>query len=301
METEREIALEDSALSPGRTGRWWGAVVWFGALLILCYAIVLYRLAEQWLTNDDMSHGVFVPLLVGYIVWQRWQALASLEPQPSSWGLGLLLIGGAMLCIGPPSLPTFTFITRLAFYVSLIGLLLYLRGPATVRMLRYPLILLLFMIPLPGFLYDRITLPLQFLASSTAERLLDFLGYSVLREGNILFLPGQTLSVVEACSGLRSLLSLSFLGQAYVYLFDQKVWMRFAIALAIIPIAVLANGGRIVFTAVAGELNQAWIHGIYHESAGWIVFVIAFGCLLITHWLINRFYARFSSRAVGNP
>jgi len=278
----------------------WIPIAWFAGLLFLSYAVVLYRLAEQWLTNDDMSHGIFVPLLVGYIVWQRRKSLAATPARPNVGGLGLMLIGLLFLCIGPPSLPTFTFMTRLAFLLSLVGLILLLRGAQSLTQLAYPLLLLLFMIPLPAYIYDRITLPLQFVASALAEWMLELLGYSVLREGNILHLPGQTLSVVEACSGLRSLLSLSFLGQAYIYLFDSKPWMRIAIAFVIVPIAVVANGIRILVSAILGEHNRAWGQGMVHESTGWVVFVIAFVCLLLAHVAINRIYQLRTVRSSPN-
>jgi len=243
-----------------------------------------------------MSHGVFVPLLVGYIIWRNWPALVAAPAKANFWGLPIMIMGALMLCIGPPSLPTFVFITRTAFLVTTFGLVLLLRGFPTIRLLAYPFVISLFMIPLPGFLYERITLPLQFVASFLAESALELMGFSVLREGNILYLPHQTLSVVEACSGLRSLLSLSFLGQAYIYLFDHKVWMRVAIAIAIIPIAVIANAGRIVFTAFISTVNKEWASGIYHESAGWIVFVIAFVALLFAHRTINSAYGLLSGR-----
>jgi exosortase len=135
---------------------------------------------------------------------------------------------------------------------------------------------------------ERITFPLQIIASTLAEHILEAFGYSVLREGNILSLPGQRLNVAEACSGLRSLAALTFLGQAYAYLFDSRAWMRAAIALAVFPIAVVANGVRIVATAIAAAHNPAWGRDLYHESTGWIVFVIAFGGILATHWAFKR-------------
>lgn len=286
--------LEKDSSPSGKTFDW-APLAWFAALTLVCYGVVLWRLGEQWLTNDDMSHGIFVPFLAGYIVWQKWPELTAAPTRPSLWGLLYMIVGALMLCIGPPSLPTFTFITRLAFFSSLFGLILLLKGWPTIRILRYPFVIALFMIPLPGFLYERITLPLQFVASFLAEQSLDLLGYSVLREGNVLRLPHQTLEVAEACSGLRSLLSLSFLGQAYIYLFDRKVWMRFAIAAAIIPIAVIANTGRIVFTAIMSNIDKVWASGIYHESAGWVVFVIAFVALLFTHRVINSVYDLLSA------
>jgi exosortase len=261
----------------------WGPLLWFTGLILVSFAPVLWRLAEQWLTNDDMSHGVFVPVLVGYIVWQRRHVLFSIHPRPNPLGLMLMIIGMLFLCVGPPSLPTFVFVTRLGFLFSSVGLLLYLRGIETIIALAYPLILTLMMIPIPSFLYEHVTIPLQFVASVLSERLLEIMGYSVLREGNILHLPLQTLAVAEACSGLRSLLSLSFLAQAYIYLFDTRIWMRWAIAIAIVPIAIVANSGRIIFTAVMSQHSADWLHGRLHDSTGWVVFVVAFACLLLVH------------------
>ena len=284
--------MAGTALSPPPvrgplTQRGWIPFVWFGSLLLISYCVVLFRLSEQWLTDENMSHGMFVPLLAGYIVWLRRREIAGIPSKPSIWGVFLMLLGGLMLCVGPPSLPTFTFITRLAFVASLVGVILTLRGFNTVVALMYPLCLLLFMIPLPGFVYEKVTLPLQFVASAISERVLELIGYSVLREGNILHLPGQSLSVVEACSGLRSLFALSFLAQACAFLFDRRPWMRLALAVAIIPIAVMANSGRIVFTAFVGYHRPEWAHGVYHASTAWVVFVVAFASLLLAYRFIN--------------
>ena len=198
-----------------------------------------------------------------------------------------MMVGAGMLCIGPPSLPTFVFMSRVGFVFSVVGLILFLRGTQTLAELAYPLLLLMFMIPPPGFIFQKLTFPLQFVASVLSENLLTACGYSVLREGNVLHLPGQTLNVVEACSGLRSLLSLSFLAQAYAYLFDRRPWMRVALAVVIIPIAVAANAFRIAASAVAGGVNPEWGQGIYHEFAGWAVFVFSFIFLLMSHWMIG--------------
>jgi exosortase len=265
----------------------WLSLLWFGGLLAISYGFVLSRLAQQWFTDEDMSQGMFVPPLVAYIVWQRWPVLRRLPAVSNAWGALLMVSGACMLCIGPPSLPTFVFMSRVGFVFSVVGLVLFLRGTRTVAELAYPFLLLFFMIPLPGFVFQKLTLPLQFLASLLSEHLLTAFGYSVLREGNVLHLPGQTLNVVEACSGLRSLLSLSFLAQAYAYLFDRRPWMRIVLAVVIIPIAVVANAFRITLSAVAAGLNPEWGQGRYHEFTGWSVFVFSFMFLLISHWAIR--------------
>ncbi|MBV8068479.1 MAG: exosortase/archaeosortase family protein [Acidobacteriaceae bacterium] len=278
----------------------WLSLLWFGGLLALSYAFVLFRLGQQWLTDDDMSHGMFVPPLVAYIIWQRWPGLRSLPANPNPGGLLLMVAGGCLLCIGPPSLPTFVFMSRLGFVFSLVGLILFVRGRRTVAELAYPLLLILFMIPFPGFVFEKLTLPLQFLASILSENLLSSFGYSVLREGNVLRLPDQTLNVVEACSGLRSLLSLSFLAQAYAYLFDRRPWMRLVLGAVIVPIAVLANGCRIAISAMAGAVNPEWGQGLYHEITGWAVFLFTFIFLLIAHWVAGATVRLFENKPAQN-
>jgi exosortase len=177
--------------------------------------------------------------------------------------------------------------------------ILFLRGFKTLRVLTYPLLLILLMIPLPGFIVERLTFPLQMFASRFAERALEILGYSVLREGNILRLPGATLSVAEACSGLRSMCALTFLGQAYVCMFDGRRWMRPVMAFMVVPIAVFANGFRIVISAVAGSYKPEWMTGLAHESTGWVVFVIAFLCIVLLHLSFNQLERIFRREPVS--
>jgi exosortase len=279
--TTKPIATKQANSIPGRSV--WLPLAWFGGLLGLSYAIPLARLAEQWFTNEDMGHGVFVPVLVGYIVWQRRAHLLATPAIPTWWALPLMILGGALLCVGPPSLPTFASVTRVGLLFSLTGTILFLGGRQILRALAYPLILLLLMIPVPGFLYERVTLPLQFIASTLSEAVLEGMGHSVLREGNVLHMPNQTLAVVEACSGLRSLLSLLFLGQAYIFLIDPRPWMRVWIAVLTIPIAIIANASRIIFSAIMGQYSRSWTSGFLHESTAWVVFVVAFACLVLAH------------------
>ena len=172
------------------------------------------------------------------------------------------------------------FLERSSVLILLVGLLLTIGGTALVRVLAFPLLLLPFMIPLPGVVYNQITFPLQLFASRVAEGALDLLGYPVLRDGNILELASQKLSVAEACSGIRSLLSLSFLSLVYAYFFDNRVWMRWVLFGATIPIAIIANAGRVTITGILSEINPELAHGFFHELEGWVIFVIA-GILLV--------------------
>lgn len=284
--TRTEIDSPSGAASQPVRAPWRGILV--AASLALCYAVVFFRLCGEWFSDPDVSYGFFVPILIGYVVWQERDRLRALTPAPNNFGLVLMVIGGALLCMGPPGLNTFAFATRIALVFSVIGVILFLRGFATCRALIYPLLLMLLMIPLPGFIIQRVTFPLQILASQMAEKGLDMVGYSVLREGNILRLPTTTLDVAQACSGLRSLLALTFLGQAYVCLLDRRRWMRPVMALLVIPVAVFANSARIVASAIAASYRPEWIQGIFHESTGWIVFVIAFVCIVTLHSMFSH-------------
>ena len=138
-------------------------------------------------------------------------------------------------------------------------------------------------------IYNQITFPLQLFASQVAEFNLGLMGIPVLRDGNILELASQKLSVVEACSGIRSLLSLSFLSLVYAYFFDKSVWMRWVLLVATIPIAILANAGRVTITGILSEINPELARGFFHSLEGWIIFLIALVMLGGLHLLINRF------------
>ncbi|MBV9743840.1 MAG: exosortase/archaeosortase family protein [Acidobacteriia bacterium] len=257
-----------------------------GGLLLICYSPVLYRMATVWIEDDNMSHGLFVPIAAAYIAWTKRDLLAQIKPKVNYWGLLLVLFGFMTLCIGPPSLPTWVFLVRCSFLFSLVGCILFLGGTAILRALAFPLLLLPLMIPFP--FYDQLTLPLQFIASMLAENFLTVLGYSVLREGNILHLPTQTLSVAEACSGLRSIYALTFLTLTYAYFFTPRSRARWILAAAILPVAILVNALRVTLTAIMGSYNPAWTEGTYHEMLGWSVFVFAFAILLGLNAILKK-------------
>jgi len=258
--------------------RAWFPSVAIGALLLVCYSPMFYRLVTVWIEDDNMSHGLFVPIAAAYIAWTKRGLLAQIKPKINYWGLPLVLFGFLTLCVGPPTLPTWVFIVRCSFLFSLVGCILFLGGAAMLRALAFPLLLLPLMIPFP--FYAQVTMPLQFLASMLSENFLNVMGYSVLREGNILYLPTQTLNVAEACSGLRSIYALTFLTLTYSYFFTPRTRARWILAAAILPVAILVNALRVALTAIMGTYNPAWTEGTYHEMLGWAVFVLAFGILL---------------------
>jgi exosortase len=277
----------------------WLAMLWFGILLTACYAPVLWGLVRQWATDEDMGHGFFVPAVAGFMAWRRRAELALIKPVPNYWGLSLVVFGAMQMMLG--TLGAQIFIARTAFLVSLVGAVLFLGGTRTLKILAFPLFLLVFMFPIPAIIYARITLPLQLFASSVAETVLNFIGTPVLRDGNVLELAnGQRLSVVEACSGIRSLLSLSFLSLIYAYFFDQKVWMRWVLLVATIPIAIAANATRVTLTGLISEYRPDLAQGFFHTLEGWVLFMVALVLLLATHQLITRIYMAIKPEAPGD-
>ncbi len=269
-------------------------MAWFSVLLLICYAPVLVRLVSQWANDEDMGHGFFVPLVAAYICWQNRQELLAEAPSPSWWGLLVVAYGAVQLFIA--TLGAELFLARTAFIISLVGVLLLLGGFRRLRILAFPLLLLCFMVPIPAIIYGQITFPMQLFASQVASATLSMLGIPVLREGNILELASQRLNVVEACSGIRSLLSLSFLSLVYAYFFDKKVWMRPVLLIATLPIAIIANASRVTMTGLVSEYDAEMARGIFHYASGWVIFMVALVILVAFHQLVNLLYRRLHAR-----
>ena len=231
----------------------WPVIAWFGGLLILCYWPILYRMGTQWATDENMGHGFFVPIMAGFVAWQRRDELMAEPRKPNPLGLVIVILGGLLSVIA--TLGAELFSARFSFVVALFGTILYLGGTRWLKLLLFPLLLLLFMIPIPAIIYSSITMKLQTLASQLGEVMISAMGIPVLREGNTLKIPSQTLDIAEACSGIRSLMTLMFLSLFVSYFMDKKVWMRWVLLVATIPIAIIANGVRVDLSGFTGWLR----------------------------------------------
>jgi exosortase len=266
----------------------WLEVGWFSLLLIVANYPILSHLVWQWANDEDVGHGFFVPLVAGYIAWQRRDQIMALDFRPNWWGAAIMSWGVLQGYLG--ILVAELFLQRTSIVITLVGLLLLIGGTRLIRVLTFPLLLLPFMIPIPGVIYNLLTFPLQLFASSMAESALSLINIPVFRDGNILHLASQDLSVAEACSGIRSLLSLTFLSLVYAYFFDRKVWMRWVLLIGSIPLCILANSARVTLTGILSEINTSLAQGFYHEVEGWIIFIIDLVMLIALHWVINRIY-----------
>lgn len=282
-----------------RAPRWWVGVAWFAVLLLLPFAAALTDMGREWFTDDDMGHGLFVPIVAAYIAWTRKDSLLALRLRPAWLGLLPVAVGFLMLLAG--TFGADYFIMRIGFLVSLVGVVFTVGGWPLMRELAFPLLLLVFMIRIPQVVYGQITLPLQLLATRLAEVSLSALGIPVLRNGNVLELASQQLSVVEACSGIRSLLSLCFLSLVYGYFFDSRTWMRAALLFAAVPIAIGANALRITITGVLSEIDKELAEGVYHSLEGWGIFVVSLVALFLTHRLLDFIHGSLHARKQAQP
>jgi exosortase len=279
----------DRAVAPAvpRTDFPYIQLAWFSGLLLIVFLPVLTVMVKEWAILEEMGHGFFVPLVAGYIVWTDRKRILAQPVKPYYPAIVLIIWGFFQMVLG--FLGADFFVARTAFLISLIGVIWTLAGWAVLRALFFPLLLLLFMIRIPLFVYQQMTFPLQIIASKLATVFLDTIGIPVLRDGNVLELPSQKLQVIEACSGIRSLLSLSFLSLAYSYFFDKRAWMRPVLFVATIPIAIGANAIRVTMTGVLSEINKDLAEGFLHTFEGWLLFMVALMGLIATHRLICRF------------
>jgi exosortase len=272
--------------TPSKNSLPWTGIAWFGVLLVACYAPVLKALVRQWNNDPDMGHGFFVPLIAGFIIWQRREELAAIQPEPNWWGLLVVAWGGLQLMLATLGAELFT--ARMSFVVTLIGVVWTLGGTVMLKKLAFPLFLLFFMLPIPAVIYSAATFKLQILASQLADGALTVLSIPVLREGNVLELPNQRLSVVDACSGIRSLLSLTFLSLVYGYFFERKTWVRVVLFFSTIPIAIIANASRVTMTGIITQVKPELAEGFFHEAEGWVIFMVALGILIVWHQILMR-------------
>jgi len=251
------------------------------------YGPVLIRMVAQWWQDPDYSHGFVVPLFVGYVLYQRRHQLRRVPLEPSNLGLPVMLGAIGLLLAG--SLGAELFVARFSLLFLLGGMLLFFAGWKMLRAVAFPLAFLALMIPLPAIIYNQVTFPLQLLASRLSSSGLELVGVPVLREGNVLLLPNYSLEVVEACSGIRSLMSLIALAVAYGYFVEKRNWVRITLVVLMVPIAVASNAMRVMG---AGMLTY-WFgphaaEGFFHLFQGWLIFVSAVACMLLVHWLLSH-------------
>lgn len=275
---ESDLELPKVASSPLK----WLPYATIALLLAILYYRVALKLVYDWYTIDDYSHGFLVPPFAAFLIWDKRKILSNIPVKQAWSGLILVVFAIAVLILGVYGVELFT--ARMSFVLLLAGITWTLFGWPMLKALRFPLLVLVLAIPFPTILFNHITFPLQLLASRIASDILPVLGVPTLHEGNVIELPIMKLEVAEACSGIRSLMSLFTLAIFYGYFLERTTKRRVILALASIPIAVTANVARIVGT---GLCVQYWdpekALGFFHEFSGWVMFVVSLGCLYLVH------------------
>lgn len=252
-------------------------------IVFLCLGVAYYStfmgLVSEWMRDADYSHGFLVPIISLYLVWRRVSEIEEKVSSASITGLPLIILGLSLLAFG--NLASESFTMRVSFLIVLSGISVFLLGWAHLRMLLLPIGFLVFMIPVPSILMQQITFPMQLFASRVAEASLRAVDLPVLREGNIIHLPQATLEVAEACSGIRSLMSLLALGVVFAFLTKSKSWQRALLVVVCFPVAILVNSLRVSATGIlANYYGMAAAEGFFHGFSGYVLFIVAFGILL---------------------
>ena len=267
-------------------GRVLPLVLGLAVILALLYWPILRDLGIQWWDDANYNHGFLIPIFSAFLIWRERQRLSAIPLAPSLAGLVVLVGGIGLLLLG--DIGAENFLMRSSLIVILAGLILFLAGRGILRAVLFPLGYLLFMIPLPGILFYAITFPLQRIAAEAAAWALDLLGVPVLLDGNIIHLSQISLGVTEACSGIRSLISLLAGAAAWAYLMLPAGWLSVLFVASAIPITIVANSARVVATGLIGQwFGVEYASGFFHEFAGWVVYLFAFACLIMVYSLVQ--------------
>jgi exosortase len=244
------------------------------ALLVLLGAVyhsIVWEMVLDWQKDDNYSHGFLVPLIAGYMAYMRKEDLLSAAVRPCNAGLAIILMGLGVLFLGWLGSEYFTMRSSLVIIIA--GSVLYLLGWEIFKILLAPLCYLLLMVPIPYIIYDAAAFPLKLFVTKVSVLSMKALGIVVWQEGNILMFPNITLEVADACSGLRSIMSLLALGAAYAFVLFTRTRDRVILIFSTLPIAVLTNCLRVIATGILAQyFGTAAAEGFFHEFAGFFVF-----------------------------
>jgi exosortase len=280
--------------------------------LLFAYATVLMKLGRDWWTDENYSHGLLIPFIIGYILWTQRDRF-SREPQQPQFVLGLTLIVMALLGLWAGVAGAELYIQRMSLVLMLVGTVIYFWGVKFLKISAVAFSLLLLAIPIPAIIFNKIAFPLQLFASRCAVWSMSMLDIPVLRQGNVIELIPlggreiKRLEVVEACSGIRSLMTLATLAVVFAYFSHPRdtgnsgggilnslksygFWRALILVLSAVPIAILTNAGRVSGTGIlAHYYGTEWADGFFHSFSGWVIYIVAFVLLFAVGWVLDRF------------
>ncbi|NIR44985.1 MAG: exosortase [Gammaproteobacteria bacterium] len=254
------------------------------AFLVL-FGEPIFTLVRDWWQVPEASHGLLLgPLAIG-LAWRRGM-IAGARPQAR---LGLVLLSGAIGIRYLSSLAAEPFTLRMSIFAAAAALVVFYFGLRQVLHWWLPAGLLILSVPIPEVILNTLALPLQLQASELGTALLDWRHVPVALAGNVILLPGRSLFVTEACSGLRSLTALTALGLLVGGLWLTTIWARVVLIAVSIPVAVALNAVRIFLTGfLVHFVNPELGDGLMHYSEGWVLFLVALALLALVAWGLRR-------------
>jgi exosortase len=272
-----------------RSHRW--PLLTIVAAIVILYAKNFEKLFSDWSVDENYSHGFFVPVAFFWMLWRQRHELESTKVVPSWWGILIVVL--ALLQLAAGTMGAENFVAHSSLLTLLCGITIFLFGVQMLRKVAFPIAWLLFMIPIPSIIFYSITFPLQLLASKLAVGILDLLRVPNVCEGNVIYLANFTAGVVEACSGIRSLVSMLAFAVLIGYLLNMSIRSRWILAFASVPIALGMNAARIAGTGLAGNyLGARWAEGFFHTFSGWVLFLGSLGLMLLVVRLLRDFDQR---------
>jgi exosortase A len=264
----------------------WGVVIFLLSFGLL-YWKTLYEMVMDWYIDENYSHGFLIPLITGYIIYQRRRDIDMTKANSSNWGLIIALTGLMFYFVGNIGGESFTM--RLSMLIVIGGTIIFSCGIKFFERILFPFSYLIFMIPLPYLFYDSIAFPLKLLVTKFSVGFLRLIDIPVLREGNIIHLVNTTLEVADACSGIRSMMSLLALSTAIAYFSQKGEIKRIVLVSLALPIAIFANSIRVIGTGIlANRFGSVVAEGFFHEFAGLVIFGVAMVMLIFSSTIIGK-------------
>jgi exosortase len=256
-------------------------------LWLVAFIPVYPTMFQTWLNHSDNSHGILVPLVSGYFIWQKRKDLRFSELSNSNLGAVILAISMGVYLLSYAG--AVAVVSRAMIVSSLIGLVLFTLGKAFFGLLAFPLLFLFFMVPVPDSILGLVAFPLQLFATKVSTFFLQILSIPAYREGNMLYFAQTQLEVAEACSGIRSIMSFGMLSFIFAYMMDKIWWKRIVLVLSTIPLALFANIVRVTGTGILANFYGSRVAlGFLHEFSGLVVFAFGFVLLLLEYTILNK-------------
>jgi len=261
-------------------------LIFLAVLSVLYYGPVVSMVGE-WYTDENYSHGFLIPLISGYLAWQRRDAIAKSPISPANTGIIFVALGLMLFLLGNVAGENFSM--RFSLLVVVAGAIIFAYGYGFFGSMLFPYMYLFFMLPLPFILYDAVAFPLKLMVTDYSVAALKLFGIPVLRDGNIIELTNITLEVADACSGIRSIVSLLALSTAFAYFTQEGLLKRLILVSLAIPIAIIANAIRVIGTGfLASKIGAAAAQGFFHEFAGLVIFGIAIVMLIAAAYVLKK-------------